>query len=81
MHNEDFNHILSDMLENNNHKNYIVIEDRKKSIEKGISLLKNNDILLILGKGHEEFIIIGNKKIPSNDKAIVEKIINKNVKV
>ena len=81
LHNEDFNHILSDMLENNNHKNYIVIEDRKKSIEKGISLLKNNDILLILGKGHEEFIIIGNKKIPSNDKAIVEKIINKNVKV
>ena len=81
LHNEDFNHILSDMLENNNHKNYIVIEDRRKSIEKGISLLKNNDILLILGKGHEEFIIIGNKKIPFNDKAVVEKVINKNVKV
>ena len=32
------------------------------------NLLKDNDILLILGKGHEEFIIFKDKKIPFNDK-------------
>ena len=76
LHNEDFNNILSDMLLNNNRTNFEVIENRGKAIEKGISLLKDNDILLILGKGHEEFIIVKDKKIPFNDRKEVEKLLN-----
>lgn len=34
-------------------------------------MLKENDVLLILGKGHEEFMIIGREKIPFNDKKVV----------
>ena len=49
--------------------------NRGKAIEKGISLLKENDILLVLGKGHEEFIIMKDKKIPFNDKKVIEKLI------
>ena len=55
--------------------------DRGKAIEKAISLLKENDILLILGKGHEEFIIVRDKKIPFNDKKYVESLINQEVKI
>ena len=76
LHEEDFNHIVDDMLENNKHHNYEICENRGKAIKKGINLLKNNDILLILGKGHEEFIIIKNKKIPFNDLKEVNKILN-----
>ena len=54
-----------------------VIIDREKAIERGISLLEENDILLVLGKGHEEFIIMKDKKIPFNDKKCIKKIINK----
>ena len=43
-------------------------------------MLDSNDMLLILGKGHEEFIIVGNNKIPFNDKKKVEEIL-KNEKV
>ena len=43
----------------------------EKAIEKGIHLLMENDVLLILGKGHEEFMIIGKEKIPFNDKKVV----------
>ena len=36
-----------------------------------IKLLNNNDILLILGKGHEDYQIIGNNKTHFNDKETV----------
>ena len=67
-HDEDPRKIVMDMLDGNNLNNYEVELDRAKAIHKGINLLDQNDILLILGKGHEEAIIIGNKKIPFNDK-------------
>jgi len=81
LHNEDFSRIVSDTVEGINKNNYEVIMDRGKAIEKAIGLLNNEDILLILGKGHEEFIILRDKKIPFNDKRHVEKIINQEVKI
>ena len=48
--------------------NYEVELDRKQAIIKGINYLNYNDALLILGKGHEEVMIVkDNKKIPFND--------------
>lgn len=67
-HDEDPSDIVKDMLNGVAFNNYEVCLDRKKAIHKGINLLKDNDILLILGKGHEEFIIFKDKKIPFNDK-------------
>lgn len=67
-HDEDPSDIVKDMLNGITFNNYEVCLDRKKAIHKGIDLLKDNDILLILGKGHEEFIIFKDKKIPFNDK-------------
>ena len=65
------------MIEAVKDKHYEIIKDRGKAIKKGIEKLTNNDILLVLGKGHEEFIIIGNNKIPFNDHSEVIKIIDK----
>ena len=70
-HNEDPMNIVKDLLENNKNDNYEVELDRVKAIQKGIDKLKSNDLLLILGKGHEEFMIIKDEKIPMNDKKIV----------
>lgn len=70
-HYEDPNQIVSDILRDAKFSNYEVCLDRKKAIQKGISLLKENDVLLILGKGHEEFMIIGDDKIPFCDKKVV----------
>ena len=39
-------------------------------------MLKDNDILMILGKGHEDYQIIGKKKIHLSDKEIVKKFLN-----
>lgn len=81
LHEESFEDIVYDMLEGNELNRYLVEKDRGKAISLAISKLNENDILLILGKGHEEAIIVGNDKIPFNDKKEVLKIINDKVEV
>ena len=62
-------------IKQNMNNNYKIIYDRKKAIQEGIKMLKENDVLLILGKGHEEYQIIDNKKIFFSDLYIVYDII------
>ena len=72
---EDPNDILDDMINNLENTNYEVIVNRKNAIIKGIQMLENNDILLVLGKGHETYQIIGKEKLEFDDKQIVLEII------
>lgn len=65
--NEDPSEIMNDILEGVHNKNHEVILDRKSAINKGISLLKENDVLLILGKGHEDYQIIQGVKYHLDD--------------
>ena len=74
---EDEKLIMKDILEGITTDNYEVIYDRKDAIKKGISRLKDNDCLLILGKGHEDYQIIGRTKIHLSDYEEVIKNINK----
>ena len=68
---EEFEQIKNDMLLGIIKTNYEVIEDRKEAIKKGISYLKEEDALLILGKGHEEILKVREKRIKFNDKEAV----------
>lgn len=76
-HFEDPNQIVNDMTRNYKNDNYDICLDRKKAIETGINLLNKDDALLILGKGHEEFMIVGKEKIPFSDKKVVLEYIQK----
>ncbi len=67
--------ILHDMTNNLQKDNFEKIISRKEAIKKGINMLTENDILLILGKGHEDVQIIGNDKIPFKDYDEVMKIV------
>ena len=65
--------ILKDIVCKLDKKNYKIIVNREKAIKKSIQMLSKNDILLLLGKGHEDYQIIKDKKIPFIDKEIVLK--------
>ena len=54
---------------------YIIIADREKAIRYGMRLLQKGDSLLIAGKGHETYQIIGNEKTHFDDREIVRKIL------
>lgn len=70
---ENPNNIISDMLHNLDKFNYEIILNREKAIIKGIQMLEKNDILLVLGKGHENYQIINGVKHHFDDKEIVLK--------
>ncbi|MCD6311300.1 MAG: UDP-N-acetylmuramoyl-L-alanyl-D-glutamate--2,6-diaminopimelate ligase [Elusimicrobia bacterium] len=51
--------------------------DRGKAIAGAIAMAEKGDIILIAGKGHEEYQIIGSEKIPYSDIKTVKKILKK----
>lgn len=67
--------ILNDMTKNLDISNYEVEINRKEAINKGIQKLVKNDILLLLGKGHENYQIIGSTKYEFSDKEVALNII------
>ena len=73
---EDGDQIINDVCKDAKYDNFEVIRDRYKAIEKGISLLESNDVLLILGHGQERLLDIGNKKIEFDDRKVAKKIID-----
>lgn len=48
--------------------NYIVEPDRARAISLGVSLANAGDIVLIAGKGHEEYQLAGGVKLPFSDR-------------
>ncbi|MEW6087460.1 MAG: UDP-N-acetylmuramoyl-L-alanyl-D-glutamate--2,6-diaminopimelate ligase [bacterium] len=58
---------------------YKVIPERKDAIYALIKYAKQDDFLVIAGKGHETKQILKDKTIDSNDREIVEKILKNNV--
>lgn len=53
-------------------KGYVVEPDRKKAIELAVTISRADDIVLIAGKGHETYQIIGNKTISFDDRKEAE---------
>ena len=56
---------------------YLIVADREKAIKRGLGMLQKGDSLLIAGKGHETYQIIGKEKIHFDDREIVKKYLKK----
>jgi len=57
--------------------NYEVIPDREEAIKYSIINSENNVIILIAGKGHEDYQIIGTQKIHFSDYETAKKYLEK----
>ncbi|MBP6672794.1 MAG: UDP-N-acetylmuramoyl-L-alanyl-D-glutamate--2,6-diaminopimelate ligase [Bacteroidetes bacterium] len=74
---EDPMEIISDILEGIDYKIKVIVEsDRAKAIAHGLSIAKNGDVVLVAGKGHEDYQVIGKEKIHFSDKEEVMKSVN-----
>ena len=73
------NDLISDVKD---YKNYEIILDRSKAIKKAINMARENDIVLIIGKGSDNYQILKDKIIEFSDLEEVKKcltnILNKN---
>ncbi len=58
-----------------NCKNYKIVEDREQAIKEAIYMADEGDIVIIAGKGHEDYQIFKDKTIHFSDKEMAEKYI------
>ena len=75
---EDPSEIIKDILIgiDKNKENYIVTVDRKDAIKEAIQRAKEGDIVLIAGKGHENYQIIKDEIVEFDDKLVAKEILN-----
>ena len=64
--------VRSEILAACDMKKTFQFEDRKLAIEKAIAMLQPHDILILAGKGHEKYQIIGEKKFEFDEEKIVK---------
>ncbi len=57
------------------------ILDRRLAIEKLISLAEPGDVVFVLGKGHEDYQILGDKKILFDDRLVVQEFLKRKSRV
>lgn len=74
---EDNHLIMNDILSGVEKENYIVKYDRKEAIFEGFKMLEKDDILLVLGKGHENYQVINHDEIHFSDLETVQEFIDK----
>lgn len=58
-------------------ENFFKILNRREAIEKAFELARKDDVVLITGKGAEECMVVGNKKIPWSDRKIAKELLLK----
>ena len=69
---EDSSSIISDIMKGFDHDcPHTVIEDRRKAIEFAIYNAMESDVIVLAGKGHEEYQINKNGTVPFNERQIV----------
>lgn len=65
--------IIEDMLAGLNEEVKVnVTLDRKKAVLETLAKAKGNDVVLLAGKGHEDYIILGRDKIDYNERQVVQ---------
>ena len=74
---EDPTLILKDVVSELVDEEYQLMVDRREAIESAIQQAKTNDVVLIAGKGHEDYQIIGTTKHHFDDVEEAEKAILK----
>jgi UDP-N-acetylmuramoyl-L-alanyl-D-glutamate--2,6-diaminopimelate ligase len=56
-------------------KVYLKIPDRREAIRRAIRIALPSDTVLIAGKGHEDYQIIGKKKFPFDDRVEAKRVL------
>ena len=69
--------IIQDILTGVKKKNgkYVMIADRKEAIRYAILNAEDGDVIVLAGKGHEDYQIIGDTKYPMDERVIIREIL------
>lgn len=65
--------IIKDILQGVTGNNYKMIEDRRAAIEYAIKSKKDDDMVIVAGKGHEEYQVFNDERIDFSDAEVIRK--------
>ena len=74
---EDAEKIISEIASGMSVEPQIVEVDRRKAIEEAFNEAESGDLIVIAGRGHEEYQEIDGKKIPFSDKTVLLDVVSK----
>ena len=73
---EDPDFIISEIIAGIEKDNYITIEPRKQAIRKALEIATNGDVVVIAGKGHEDYQILKTGKIHFDEREVIDNILS-----
>lgn len=76
--NESLERINQEIIGGFTRKNYSIFDDRGEAIRSVLENLKQNEILVILGKGRENYQEIGDTRFPYSDIEVIQEYIDEN---
>lgn len=65
--NESVDEIIDQLIGDSKNKNYLRINDRKDAIRDALSMAEKDDIILIAGKGRDNYMALGDEYLPYSD--------------
>jgi UDP-N-acetylmuramoyl-L-alanyl-D-glutamate--2,6-diaminopimelate ligase len=68
---------LKKISSSDQYKGYLTIVDRSEAIQMALRMAQRGDIVLVAGKGHEDYQILGTQKIAFDDRKKIEEILEK----
>lgn len=63
--------IIEDMMTGSQRDNYLIEIDRKKAIQQALDLAEEGDMVLVAGKGHETYQVIGEQTLHFDDSEVI----------
>jgi UDP-N-acetylmuramoyl-L-alanyl-D-glutamate--2,6-diaminopimelate ligase len=54
---------------------HLRIVDRRAAIARALSMARTEDTILLVGKGHETYQVVGSEKLPFDERAIVAELV------
>lgn len=73
---EDPQQIIREIVDGFKKKNFKVVADRKTAIAEALSFAQKGDVVIIAGKGHEDYQIFKDETIAFDEREIVRGILN-----
>ncbi|CAN5855001.1 UDP-N-acetylmuramoyl-L-alanyl-D-glutamate--2,6-diaminopimelate ligase [soil metagenome] len=72
---EDADAIIDDIEAGMGLRRHVRITDRRSAIAHALEMAESRDIVLLAGKGHETYQIIGDEKLPFDERTVVAELI------
>jgi UDP-N-acetylmuramoyl-L-alanyl-D-glutamate--2,6-diaminopimelate ligase len=54
---------------------YLTLPDRREAIERAVQTAERGDLIVLAGKGHEDYQIVGTARVPFDDRLVAAEAI------